>query len=125
MHFLLKFLVDDPLFEDEQPYELFGAVLKPGVIQPPKLTNCSYHVQNGVTVKDVRDRKSGTSLDKEGFTFVKHRTSCLFSAENFEATGRGTYSQVVLSYLHEIIALVKQHCLPEKVIVLTGGSDVA
>jgi len=55
MHFALKFLVDDPLFEEEQPYGLFGAVLKPGAKAPPKLTSCSYHVQPGVAAQDVRD----------------------------------------------------------------------
>lgn len=85
MYFPLKSHVDDPLFKDEQPYELFAAVLKPGAKLAPKLTNCSYHVQTGVTVKDVRDCKSGASLDQEGFTFVKHQSSCLLSAEHFEA----------------------------------------
>jgi hypothetical protein len=118
MHTSLKFLVDDPIFEDEQPYELFGAVLKPSVKPPPKLTNCSYHVKTGVTIKDVRDCKSDFSLDEQGFTFVKHRTSCPLSAEHFEATGRDPENQVVLSYLYETIALVEQQRLPKKVICI-------
>jgi hypothetical protein len=88
MYFPLKHLVDDPLFDDEQPYELFGAMLKPGAEPPPRFTNCSYHVQAGVNVTDVRSRKSGASLDEEGFTFLKHYTDCNLSAEHFEA-GRG------------------------------------
>ncbi|KAK3984001.1 hypothetical protein QBC44DRAFT_386112 [Cladorrhinum sp. PSN332] len=115
--FSLKFVVDDPVFEEEQPYELFNAVLKPGIIEPPKRTNCSYYVQDGVAVNDVRDIESGADLDEQGFTFVKHQTSCLLSAENFEAV-TGPHNLVVLSYLHEMINLVKQQLSLEKVICI-------
>jgi hypothetical protein len=118
MQFSLKLLVGDPLFEDEQPYELFGALLKPGVKSPPKLNNCSYHVQDGVIVKDVRGRKCDTILEKEEFTLVKHQTGCLWSAEHFQAADGEMHNEVVSSYLHETIAPVEQHCLPEKVICI-------
>jgi hypothetical protein len=118
VHFSLKYLVDDVLFEDEQPYELFGAVLKPSAKTPSKLTNCSYYVQTGVAVEDVKNSKSGVSLDEQGFTFIKHRTSFSLSVEHFETAGRGPHNQVVLSYLNETITLVEQYRLAEKVVCI-------
>ncbi|KAI0448374.1 hypothetical protein F5B21DRAFT_497721 [Xylaria acuta] len=101
----------------EQPCELFGAVLKPGIREPPKLANSSYHVQAGVAINHVRPRIWCESR-RTRLHFAKHQTSCPLSAEHFEATG--PHNRVALSYLCETMAWSSSNFCPKRSFVSIG-----
>lgn len=111
----LKYLSYDPLFEEEQPYELYGYSKDP-TIKPGKITNCKFYVQDNVTVEDVRGTEKDFSLENAGFTFIKHQSRCTLTAEHFEAGGKNPDDDVVSSYLQETISLLEDRFHASKVI---------
>lgn len=111
----LKYVVDESLFQDEQPYELFGFSKDPDV-KPAKITNCSYHVASDITIEDARISKEQFDLNSTGFVFTKHQSACPLEARYFEHAGKDLENRVVAAYLEEIISFLEERLNAEKVI---------
>lgn len=109
----LRYLKEDPIFEKEVPYELFGHPNQPS----ERITNCHYVLRKGVVVHDVRDSNEAFTLESTGFKYVKHQTKHPLKAEYFEKVGN-TYKSddVVTAYLEESIAVLKEQLGIDKVI---------
>jgi len=109
----LRYLKEDPIFEKDVPYELFGHPNQPS----ERITNCHYVLREGVVVHDVRDSNEAFTLESTGFKYVKHQTKHPLKAEYFEKVGN-TYKSddVVTAYLEESIAVLKEQLGIDKVI---------
>ncbi|KAI1391554.1 uncharacterized protein F4822DRAFT_427405 [Hypoxylon trugodes] len=113
MHFSLKFLKELPLYEEVQPYKLYGF----DDVSEEDQTNCVFEIVQEVQVYDVRGAVVDPSIDREGFEFVISPTNCALSAEVFEGDDTRT-NGVVDSYIRETMDLVKTKLDAESVVAI-------
>jgi hypothetical protein len=104
----LQFIRELPLYQREQPYELYGYPEE----QFESQTNCKFETKY-VDAKDCR-RHDDVSIEKHGFMFKSHPSACPLDAKYFETVG-GDQS-VVRQYLEETIELIRETFKPVDVI---------
>ena len=108
----LRFLSDLPLYDAEQPYEMFCHPTPSSA----KVTNCEFTVKDDVCVADVRTSTQDFSLDTVGFQFVKHVSGQLLDPQLFGSVRRPSEQIAVNAYLAEAIRLVETETSAVKVI---------
>jgi hypothetical protein len=101
MYAKIGFLVDLPLYEEEQPYELYGFPTKSSEVQ----SNCVLEDKT-VSAEDVRGQEWNFTLEGAGFKVINHVSNCELIAEHFEKAPEG--NSVVDRYLEETLELVKR-----------------
>ncbi len=104
----LQFLCNLPLYQDEQPFELYGFPEQ----QSDTRTNCKFESKD-VDVTDAR-LVGDIAIAKHGFTIVQHKSACGLEAKHLEAVGGD--KAVLVQYLEETISLVKGMFAPVDVI---------
>ena len=100
MQATLGFLVNLPMYQNVQPYQILGFHEHDGK------TNCVYHDKE-LSVQDARNKIDDFNLYKHGFQFVKHKSRFSLEAEHFE-TLHGQNTSVVFDYVEETMDLVKK-----------------
>lgn len=104
----LQFLCDLSVYQDEQPFELYGFPEQ----QSDTRTNCKFESRD-VEVTDAR-LLDDITIASYGFAFVKHKSACPLEADHFETVGGD--KTVLMQYLEETIGLVKDMFTPVDVI---------
>ena len=105
----LSFLSDIPLYDMEKPYTLF--------MQPQeaiKQSNCVFFDQNCIPVKDLRGHEHSVTLEKNGFTFLRHTSRLTPSSHAFQSTRSG--DPFVKNYLEETMQLIKSYVEADRVL---------
>lgn len=111
MRDVLQFLADLPLYQLEQPYELYGFPDK----ESQKRTNCKFESKS-VEVIDIRELETNEKpkLLHQGFQLLRHVSQCPLQAKHFETVGGD--KSVQMAYLEETIALVQRELNASKVV---------
>lgn len=90
----LQFLSELPIYQQEQPYQLFGFANQDSIASE----NCEFEAKD-IEVADARECK--VSIADHGFTFARFRSACPLAAKHFETVGGD--KTVVMDYLRETI----------------------
>ena len=104
----LTFLCNLPIYQDEQPFELYGFPEQ----QSDTRTNCQFEAKD-IDVTDAR-LSNDITIASHGFVFVKHNSACPLEAKYFETVGGD--KTVLTQYLEETISFVKDMFRPVDVI---------
>ncbi|GAW19497.1 hypothetical protein ANO14919_089840 [Xylariales sp. No.14919] len=104
----LQYLCDIPVYQEEQPYELYGFPES----QSRTSTDCKFETKE-VDVTDCRDLE-GVTIQTHGFMFMEHKSAFSLEARHFETVNGD--STVLIGYLNETIQLVKELLDPVDVI---------
>ena len=104
----LQFLCNLPIYQEEQPFELYGFPKQ----QSDTRTNCKFESKD-VGVTDAR-LVDDIAIASSGFAFVKHKSACPLEAKHFEEVGGD--NTILMQYLEETIDLVKDMFKPVDVI---------
>ncbi|KAK0615088.1 hypothetical protein B0T17DRAFT_510897 [Bombardia bombarda] len=103
----LKFLLDLPIYQEEQPYELFGFPSEASIDDE----NCEFETKD-IEVTDARECQ--VTIADHGFTFVRLKSGCPLAAKYFETVGGDP--TVVMKYLEETVEFARARFKPQDII---------
>lgn len=99
----IQFLRELPLYQEEQPYQLYGFPDQ----NPLARENCEFEAKD-VEVIDVREHP--VTIPDHGFAFLRFKSSCELEAKHFETVGGDP--TVRTQYLEETIDFVRNMFKP-------------
>ncbi|KAL2131081.1 hypothetical protein VTI74DRAFT_5577 [Chaetomium olivicolor] len=94
----LRFLCELPIYQEEQPYQLFGFPEQDSIA----CENCEFEAKD-VEVADARECE--VTIAEHGFTFVCFKSACPLVARHFETVGGDP--TVLMQYLEETIGFAR------------------
>lgn len=106
----LAFLRDLPLYQEEQPFEIYGYPDLPRSAS----SNCQFESRSQIPARDARGSTQDFELNECGFVFLTRPSQCPLKADQFENMNEGC--QNVLQYLDETRTIVKEYFLASRVI---------
>ncbi|KAK3338669.1 hypothetical protein B0T25DRAFT_636407 [Lasiosphaeria hispida] len=105
----LQFLRDLAIYQEEQPYQLFG--LPRSNQEAITSENCEFEARD-VEVADARECE--VAIANHGFAFVRFKSSCPLAATNFETVGGDP--TVVTQYLEETVDFARAMFKPVDIV---------
>ena len=94
----LQYLDWQDLYETEKPYQLFSAISSED-LPNRRTTNLIFKEGDRELIRDVRKTESQFTLDRQGFTFISHRTAI----QDFKSS-----EEIENGYLPEVETLLQR-----------------
>ena len=113
MFFTLKFLKRLAVYDDVQPYRIYGHP----ELTPEEESNCEFEVIPDILAKDIREFQDTCCLDEEGFEVMNSPSHWAINAEIFEKKTSQS-DEVIVGYLEETMAIVKKRFQASSVVTI-------